>query len=79
MTPTPTQPATDVRATLAAIHAGFEATGYLCSDPIATAIFLATRLEKPVLIEGPPGVGKTELARATASWLGKPLIRLQCY
>ena len=69
----------DVRATLAAIHAGFEATGYLCSDPIATAIFLATRLEKPVLIEGPPGVGKTELARATATWLGKPLIRLQCY
>ena len=69
----------DVRATLAEIHAGFEATGYLCSDPIATALFLATRLEKPVLIEGPPGVGKTELARATATWLGKPLIRLQCY
>jgi MoxR-like ATPase len=75
----PTQSTTDVRATLAAIHAGFEATGYLCSDAIATAIFLATRLEKPVLIEGPPGVGKTELARATASWLDKPLVRLQCY
>ncbi len=79
MTLPPTQSTTDVRATLAAIHAGFEATGYLCSDAIATAIFLATRLEKPVLIEGPPGVGKTELARATASWLDKPLVRLQCY
>lgn len=70
---------TDVRESLAAIHAGFDATGYLCSDAIATAIFLATRLDKPVLVEGPPGVGKTELARATATWLGKPLIRLQCY
>ncbi len=69
----------DVRAALVDIHAGFETTGYLCSDSIATAIFLATRLEKPVLIEGPPGVGKTELARATAAWLKKPLIRLQCY
>ena len=69
----------DVRAALEAIKIGFEATGYLCSDAIATAIFLATRLEKPVLIEGPAGVGKTELARATATWLKKPLIRLQCY
>ena len=75
----PTSSAADVRASLAAIHAGFDASGYLCSDSIATAIFLATRLEKPVLVEGPPGVGKTELARATANWLGKPLIRLQCY
>lgn len=75
----PTSFATDVRASLAAIHAGFEATGYLCSDAIATAIFLATNLQKPILVEGPPGVGKTELACATAAWLGKPLIRLQCY
>lgn len=75
----PTSTATDVRASLAAIHAGFEATGYLCSDAIATAIFLATNLQKPILVEGPPGVGKTELARATAAWLAKPLIRLQCY
>ena len=75
----PTSSATDVRASLAAIHAGFEATGYLCSDAIATALFLATNLQKPILVEGPPGVGKTELARATAAWLDKPLIRLQCY
>ena len=69
----------DVRQALMAIQTGFEAIGYLCSDAIAMAIFLATRLAKPVLIEGPPGVGKTELARATAAWLTKPLIRLQCY
>lgn len=75
----PIAPAADVRAALATIHAGFDENGYLCSDAIATAVFLATRLDKPVLVEGPPGVGKTELARATASWLGKPLIRLQCY
>ncbi|MGE3483054.1 MAG: AAA family ATPase [Gammaproteobacteria bacterium] len=68
-----------MRRALDAIQQGFETTGYLCSDAIATAVFLATRLDKPVLIEGPPGVGKTELARATAEWLGKPLIRLQCY
>ena len=75
----PTSFATDVRASLAVIHAGFEATSYLCSDAIATALFLATNLQKPILVEGPPGVGKTELACATAAWLGKPLIRLQCY
>ena len=69
----------EIRASLAAIHAGFDACGYLCSDAIATAVYLATRLDKPVLVEGPPGVGKTELARATAAWLDKPLIRLQCY
>ena len=69
----------DVRQAMMAIQTGFETIGYLCSDAIAMAIFLATRLAKPVLIEGPPGVGKTELARATAAWLAKPLIRLQCY
>lgn len=71
--------ATDPQAAVAAVQAGLETTGYICDDAIATAVFLAGRLGKPVLIEGPPGVGKTELARATASWLGKPLIRLQCY
>ena len=53
--------------------------GYLPSREIATTIFLAERLEKPVLVEGPAGVGKTELALALARATGRPLIRLQCY
>jgi MoxR-like ATPase len=52
---------------------------YIASDEIATTVFLAERLGKPVLIEGPAGVGKTELAKAWAAATGRPLIRLQCY
>jgi MoxR-like ATPase len=55
------------------------AVGYLPSKEIATASFLADRMEKPILVEGPAGVGKTELARALAASLGRELIRLQCY
>jgi MoxR-like ATPase len=58
---------------------GLAATGYLPSHEIATAVFLADRLEKPILVEGPAGVGKTDLARAFASAAGRTLIRLQCY
>ncbi len=57
----------------------FENHGYICSEKIATAIFLAAKLEKPLLVEGPPGVGKTELAKTAAYVLNKPLVRLQCY
>ncbi|WP_373049039.1 AAA family ATPase [Vulgatibacter sp.] len=53
--------------------------GYLPSREIATTAFLAERLEKPVLVEGPAGVGKTELALALAQATGRELIRLQCY
>lgn len=53
--------------------------GYLASASTALAVWLALSLNKPVLVEGPPGVGKTELARASAAVLGLPLIRLQCY
>lgn len=56
-----------------------ELTGYLPSAEISTAAFLADRLEKPVLVEGPAGVGKTELARALSTALGRNLVRLQCY
>jgi MoxR-like ATPase len=52
---------------------------YICGKNIATVVFLASKLEKPVLVEGPAGVGKTELAKAVATALGYPMIRLQCY
>jgi len=55
------------------------ATGYLADDATATVVHLAGRLGKPVLVEGPAGVGKTELAKAIASALDADLVRLQCY
>lgn len=64
---------------IAEIQRGFCDEGYICSDSIAMAVYLARELDKPILIEGPPGVGKTELAKATSAMLGLPLIRLQCY
>ena len=53
--------------------------GYICDKRIATVVFLAQELDKPILIEGPAGVGKTELAKVVARSLGRELIRLQCY
>ena len=64
---------------VAAIRENLEAHRYICSDQIATAVYLAYHLRKPILIEGPPGVGKTELAKTTAEMFELPLIRLQCY
>jgi MoxR-like ATPase len=66
-------------ASIEQIIDGFESHGYICSAKIATSVFLAFQLRKPILVEGPPGVGKTELAKTTAALLDIPLIRLQCY
>src|ERR1700676_3119492 len=64
---------------IAAVTRGLASAGYIASQQIATAVYLAERIEKPILVEGPAGVGKTELAKALAAWLGLKLIRLQCY
>jgi len=61
------------------VTAVLEAAGYLADEGLATAVQLATALQKPLLLEGEPGVGKTEIARALAASLGRDLIRLQCY
>lgn len=70
---------TQARSAIDAIQSGYEQLGYVSDEQIATALFLAQTLEKPLLVEGPPGVGKTELAKATAEYLGLDMIRLQCY
>ncbi|TMA80062.1 MAG: MoxR family ATPase [Deltaproteobacteria bacterium] len=57
----------------------FAGERYICNRTIATVVYLATHLKKPILVEGPAGVGKTELAKVLAGALGHELIRLQCY
>ncbi len=61
------------------IEQEYKKKGYICSPQIATNLYLASHLEKPILIEGPAGVGKTELANITASYLDSDFFRLQCY
>jgi MoxR-like ATPase len=61
------------------VAAGLRSAGYLPGDATALVSFLAARLGKPVLVEGPAGVGKTELAKALSRYLGRALVRLQCY
>jgi MoxR-like ATPase len=58
---------------------GLAGVGYIASRRIATALYMSVALQKPILVEGEAGVGKTELALSTATLLGLPLIRMQCY
>jgi MoxR-like ATPase len=66
-------------ASVEAIVDGLARVGYIASRRIATALYMASHLQKPILVEGMAGVGKTELALSTAALLNLPLIRLQCY
>ncbi len=66
-------------ASIDAVERGLSGAGYIASRQISTAIYMAHHLRKPILVEGPAGVGKTELAKSVASWLKLPLIRMQCY
>lgn len=70
---------TEIFADVDDVSARLREAGYLPDEAIATTVFLATRLGRPILLEGPAGVGKTDLARTLSTALGRELVRLQCY
>ena len=71
--------ATSALASSDAVSTLLESTGYLCDEGLATITYLAVAMDRPLLLEGEPGTGKTSLAEALAEGLAHPLIRLQCY
>jgi len=71
--------AKDTFKTIDELAQALEGVGYFAERRLITAVFLSLKLERPLLLEGEPGVGKTELAKALSKVLGRPLIRLQCY
>jgi MoxR-like ATPase len=71
--------ATNPFSSVDALVEGLGSVGYIASRRIATALYMAVHLQKPILVEGSAGVGKTELALSTARLLAQPLIRMQCY
>jgi len=66
-------------SSIGAVREGLAGVNYLADEATAGVVFLADRLDKPVLVEGPAGTGKTELAKSVARWAGSRLVRLQCY
>ena len=66
-------------ADVAATKSLLTGAGYVTDDALATSVFLALKLQRPLFLEGEPGVGKTEIAKVLAAALGRPLVRLQCY
>ena len=78
-TPEQTTPQTSPFPTIDAVVQALEGAGYYADRRLATAVFLALKLQRPLLLEGEPGVGKTELAKALSTALQRELLRLQCY
>ncbi len=79
MTSPPADPTWSAPDSVAVTADALAAHDYLTDEGLATAVFLALRLQRPLLLEGEAGVGKTEVAKTLATWIGGELIRLQCY